>query len=622
MGGAVSSGRNNDDLIDNLLEADYIKSAQIERVFRAVDRAEYFLPEFRGNAYKDLAWKSGNLHLSAPCIYSEVMEGLCLAPGLSFLNLGSGTGYLSTMVGLILGTNGVNHGIELHEDVILYANRKLEDFKRYSGALDEYDFCEPKFRQGNCLSLTSECTALYDRIYCGAGCPEQYKDYMKSLIKVGGVLVMPINDQLFQIKRTTKAEWKAKSLLPVSFASLILPPEDFQDFVHPIEIEPLSLQVLCRAVVRNILRRNIEIDHPPAKRVKFRAPSKEPKRKRVLKRLVVPLFDDDESSDEDRHVRIGGDRNHNAGRASFRSDDGGIFSFFLGMGGRRSSGDRESSSSSSRRNRESRTNQESMEVDSNIAEESSNHSTAEAPTSQEVRAVIEHHPDPQNRNEANQGRPEGEQSLDTINDISDVLVECLEVLRRERASLERQRDDLVEEMASQDNQENENEENAQREVEGGQNEMQNKDEAMGSNNPSTSAAPSKSNGKREKFDSGLGDEIIEARDSSDDDDEDEEGDNMKLDAISSCDEEQATSGLEKRQKRGTRRVAKLRRMDCRSRSHNQDNSSEFDTEEDTKQVDNELKMYQSPFTEHMKAKIQELPLPLILKRYLNYYREF
>lgn len=59
----------------------------------------------RDNAYKDLAWKHGNIHLSAPCIYSEVMEALKLQQGLSFLNLGSGTGYLSTMVGLIIGND-------------------------------------------------------------------------------------------------------------------------------------------------------------------------------------------------------------------------------------------------------------------------------------------------------------------------------------------------------------------------------------------------------------------------------------------------------------------------------------------------------------------------------------
>jgi protein-L-isoaspartate O-methyltransferase len=104
MGGAVSTGVDHDDLIDKLMGADYIKTPSIELVFRAVDRAFYFLPDSRSNAYKDLAWKKGNLHLSAPCIYGEVMESLNLNKGMSFLNLGSGTGYFSTMVGLIIGT--------------------------------------------------------------------------------------------------------------------------------------------------------------------------------------------------------------------------------------------------------------------------------------------------------------------------------------------------------------------------------------------------------------------------------------------------------------------------------------------------------------------------------------
>lgn len=111
MGGAVSAGEDNDELIDNLKEAQYIRTELVEQAFRAVDRADYYLEEFRENAYRDLAWKHGNIHLSAPCIYSEVMEALELQPGLSFLNLGSGTGYLSSMVGLILGNGGLGrHG--------------------------------------------------------------------------------------------------------------------------------------------------------------------------------------------------------------------------------------------------------------------------------------------------------------------------------------------------------------------------------------------------------------------------------------------------------------------------------------------------------------------------------
>lgn len=43
---------------------------------------------------------------------------------------------------------------------------------------------------------------------------------------------MPLNDQLLQIKRTSETNWTMKHLLPVSFASLIQPPQNSQDLVQ------------------------------------------------------------------------------------------------------------------------------------------------------------------------------------------------------------------------------------------------------------------------------------------------------------------------------------------------------------------------------------------------------
>ncbi|XP_037589830.1 protein-L-isoaspartate O-methyltransferase domain-containing protein 2 isoform X2 [Cebus imitator] len=222
MGGAVSAGEDNDELIDNLKEAQYIRTELVEQAFRAVDRADYYLEEFKENAYKDLAWKHGNIHLSAPCIYSEVMEALDLQPGLSFLNLGSGTGYLSSMVGLILGPFGVNHGVELHSDVIEYAKQKLDFFIRTSDSFDKFDFCEPSFVIGNCLEISPDCSQ-YDRVYCGAGVQKEHEEYMKNLLKVGGILVMPLEEKLTKITRTGPSAWETKKILAVSFAPLIQP---------------------------------------------------------------------------------------------------------------------------------------------------------------------------------------------------------------------------------------------------------------------------------------------------------------------------------------------------------------------------------------------------------------
>lgn len=76
--------------------------------FRLVDRRRFFPVEGQYIAYKDLAWKSdlgspGRIHISAPCIYGNVLESLDLQEGNSFLNIGSGTGYLSTVAGYLLG---------------------------------------------------------------------------------------------------------------------------------------------------------------------------------------------------------------------------------------------------------------------------------------------------------------------------------------------------------------------------------------------------------------------------------------------------------------------------------------------------------------------------------------
>lgn len=294
MGGAVSTGEDNDELIDNLVEAEYIKTPLIEKVFRAVDRADYYVENFKKNAYKDLAWKHGNLHLSAPCIYSEVMESLKLEPGLSFLNLGSGTGYLSTMVGLVIGPYGINHGVELHEDVVDYAWVKLKEFKQLSAALDEYEFCEPQFVVGNCLLLDSN-ARQYDRVYCGASCPKEHENYMKNLIKVGGILLMPLGDQLLQITRSTQTTWDVKTILPVSFASLVLPVSNTEESVKLPDCEPLRLMEVCRLSIRSVLKRNIEREHPKLKDSKRRNPRRKKNRKRI-RRIVIPIFEESEDS--------------------------------------------------------------------------------------------------------------------------------------------------------------------------------------------------------------------------------------------------------------------------------------------------------------------------------------
>lgn len=58
-----------------------------------------------------------------------------------------------------------------------------------------FEFCEPSFVVGNCLEIPAE-SRQYDRVYCGAGVQKDHEDYMKNLLKLGGILVMPLEEKV------------------------------------------------------------------------------------------------------------------------------------------------------------------------------------------------------------------------------------------------------------------------------------------------------------------------------------------------------------------------------------------------------------------------------------------
>lgn len=264
MGGQMAKPSNKS-MVDRLVDKhDYISSATVEGVFRAVDRAMYFELE-EGEAtdpYDDDPWRRGNLHLSAPCIYAKVVEALDLRPGLSFLNLGSGTGYLNTIIGLLVGPNGINHGVEFHSDVVDYAYKKLQQFKRQSYAIDKYEFSEPVFIKGNCINLNPN--LKYDRIYLGAACLPELEIFMKNLVKPsGGVLVMPYENRLMRYIRTSENSWETDKLMDVNFTLMIRQIDDVAaTTIDMPSAQVKSLKEFCRTAIRLGLRKRTDAMNP------------------------------------------------------------------------------------------------------------------------------------------------------------------------------------------------------------------------------------------------------------------------------------------------------------------------------------------------------------------------
>eukprot|EP00116_Pleurobrachia_bachei_P007939 sb/3468201/ len=257
MGGSLSAGRDNDELVDLLKSGNYINNEQVEAAFRSVDKGWYVMEGFSekeiytcDQSYRDI--DNRFIHLSATCIYGIAVEALDLKPGLSFLNVGSGTGYLSTVVGNILGHGAVNHGVEVKPQAVEHSYNCLWRYITKSVMFDADSLAIPTFVTGNALHLDPE-SRRYDRVYVGAGCSTKIREHLQNLLAEGGIMVIPWVDKLVKITREGDT-FDTEELLHVSFMRLV---EEEGGEVEPIRIGfPVpSLQESCRMKLYRLVGR-------------------------------------------------------------------------------------------------------------------------------------------------------------------------------------------------------------------------------------------------------------------------------------------------------------------------------------------------------------------------------
>jgi len=204
-----------------------------------VDRGSFVCSSMKEHAYKDEPVRgqislgtaasqsppTGVIHLSAPHMYASCLDALRLNEGdaMTFLNVGSGSGYLSCVVALVLGKRSVIHSVEIDPDVLDFAEGCVQEFKishassPKSASLPFPNAFHMEHGNGLCISPSS---TLYDRIYIGAAISEEALPKITDLLAVGGVAVGPVGDSLVRITRSAGDGLRTERLSSVLFAPL------------------------------------------------------------------------------------------------------------------------------------------------------------------------------------------------------------------------------------------------------------------------------------------------------------------------------------------------------------------------------------------------------------------
>jgi len=223
-------------LIDSLIEEGWLKTPRIIEAFKKIKRVD-FLPE----DMKDLAELNEALPIgygqtiSQPLVVAFMLEQLEPKEGDKILDIGSGSGWTSALLGEIVGGKSLSAGRQgkvIAIDIIL----ELVEFGKNNVA--KYNFIEKGIVEFICAdgSKGYKKEAPFDKILCSAAIqdriPSAWKEQLKtralakrgderSSSTIGGRIVTPIGSSIWLFTKKSETDFEEIEYPGFAFVPLI-----------------------------------------------------------------------------------------------------------------------------------------------------------------------------------------------------------------------------------------------------------------------------------------------------------------------------------------------------------------------------------------------------------------
>ncbi|TSI15982.1 protein-L-isoaspartate O-methyltransferase [Brevibacterium aurantiacum] len=169
----------------------------VTEAFSQVPR-ELFLPrEERGSASSNVPLPIGHGQTnSQPSTVADMLELLDPQLGDRVLDVGSGSGWTTALLGVLVGPNGHVTGVERHEKLIERAQKSLSLARADNGDVDRVEI---RTATAGVLGLPDE--APFDRILVSAGAEMLPRELVDQLAQ-GGVMVIPVQGEMLKVQRS------------------------------------------------------------------------------------------------------------------------------------------------------------------------------------------------------------------------------------------------------------------------------------------------------------------------------------------------------------------------------------------------------------------------------------
>jgi len=198
-------------IIDSLIKDGWLKTPRIIRAFRTINRADFMPDDVKGLAELNEAAPIGKGQtISQPLVVAFMLEQLQPEPGDKILDIGSGSGWTTALLGEIVGEKG---GVVAIETV-----KELKEFGEKNSA---------KYNKGQSLFILGdgsngyEKEAPYNKILCSAAVQGEIPEAWKEQLKVGGKIVSSVRSSIIVLIKTGDTEFKEMEHPGFAFVPLI-----------------------------------------------------------------------------------------------------------------------------------------------------------------------------------------------------------------------------------------------------------------------------------------------------------------------------------------------------------------------------------------------------------------